>query len=140
MVQECGETSEPRPQLSGISQGCTLSPLLFILVMSVLLQDALVSLGPEATAAYNKGDLSDIVYADDTLLLGVCPHLVNEYLQAVYQAGRRYGMELHWDKFQVLPVQAEGQIMTTDGHALPFKTEMQYLGASISADGYMDHS
>jgi hypothetical protein len=139
IVQECGSMSDPQRQLSGISQGCTLSPLLFIAVMTVLLEDAYAGLSVEAKAAYNRGELSDIVYADDTLLVGVSSRFVNEYLQAVYKAGQRYGMELHWDKFQVLPVQIRSSIQTPDGDELPLKEEMQYLGAAISADGAMDH-
>ena len=60
-VDECSETSGLRPQHSGISQGCTLSPMLFIIVMTVLLGDAVCCLGPEATAAYKAGDLADLV-------------------------------------------------------------------------------
>ena len=139
IVHECGHASDSRAQASGISQGCTLSPLLFIAVMTVLLADATASLGEAAATAYSRGELSDIVYADDTLLLGVSPGLVNEYLQAVFVAGQRYGMELHWDKFQVLPIQTESLIQTPDGVDLPMKEEMNYLGAAISADGAMDH-
>ena len=51
--------------------------------MSVLLKDAVSMLGAEAHAAYLAGDLSDIVYADDTLLLGVSTTLVTEYLNAI---------------------------------------------------------
>ena len=107
--------------------------------MTVLLVDATANLSPEAKAAYDCADLSDIVYADDTLLLGVSPAFVKEYLQAVFKAGKRYGMELHWDKFQVMPVQMHISIYTPDGVALPSKEEMQYLGAAIAADEDVDH-
>ena len=39
-VEDCGSQSHVRAQRSGISQGCTLSPLPFIVVMSVLMHDA----------------------------------------------------------------------------------------------------
>ena len=79
------------------------------------------------------------MYADDTLLIGVANAHVNEYLHAVANAGRRYGMELHWDKFQVLPVRMDSAIKTVDGHQLESKERMQYLGTVLSADGDMDH-
>ena len=98
-VRDCGSSSEARQQRSGISQGCTLSPLLFIIVMTVLLHDAVGLLGSTAEAAYQKGDLSDLLFADDTLLLGVSDVNLNKFLDSMYQAGLRYGMELHAEKF-----------------------------------------
>ena len=39
-VQDCGNASRQHPQASGISQGCPLSPFLFVILMTVLLNDA----------------------------------------------------------------------------------------------------
>ena len=98
-VREGECQSRAHPQRSGISQGCTLSPLLFVMAMSVLLQDALSQLSPAAAEAYANGDLSDIVYADDTFLLGVNAAHVQEYLNAIVKAGKLYGLEMHFGKF-----------------------------------------
>ena len=70
-VKDFGSCSDERDQLSGISQGCTLSSLLFIVAMSVLLHDAVGLLGPSAAQLYSTGDLADLVCADDTLIIGV---------------------------------------------------------------------
>lgn len=70
-VREGADSSSPQPQLSGISQWCTLSPLIFVMVMSVLLHDAHSMLSPSAKSAYEAGDLSDLVYADETMLMSV---------------------------------------------------------------------
>jgi len=91
-VEDSGVVSAVHSQLSGISQGCTLSPLLFIVAMSVLLQDAVDILNASASAQYAKGDLADVLYADDTLLLGVKDSHLVEFLRAVCEAGKRYGM------------------------------------------------
>ena len=139
MVNDSGIVSSSRPQRSGISQGCTLSPLLFIIAMSVLMNDAVRSLSAEARAAYDRGDLADVVYADDTLLLGSSSEHLNEYLHCVARAGQTLGMELHWDKFQLLPVQCTPKLMAPDGSTIPVKNEMQYLGAALSGDGLCDN-
>ena len=97
-VRDCGACSSERPQLSGITQGCTLSPLVFIVVMSALMHDAVSMLSQPAREAYRKGDLADLAFADDTLLLGVSPAYVTEFLGAVSAAGQRYGMSLHYGK------------------------------------------
>ena len=93
----------------GISQGCTLSPLLFVLVMTVLQHDALNMLPSDVRQACDSGIISDCVYADDTLLIGTSERYLSEFLPAVAAAGGRYGMELHWQKFQVLAVQSRGR-------------------------------
>jgi hypothetical protein len=138
-VSECGSSSALCPQLSGISQGCTLSPLLFIIVMTVLLHDAVAHLGPQARAAYDSNLLADLVYADDTLLIGVSDEHVTEFLQAVSEAGRIYGMELHYQKFQLLSTEAAADIKTPDGARISASPTMDYLGALLSADGCTDH-
>ena len=134
-VSDCGSTSELHKQSSGISQGCTLSPLLFIIVMTVLMNDAVESLGEEARSAYAKGDLADLVYADDTLLVGVADKHLSEFLAAVQKVGTHYGMELHGEKFQLLSTDSAARIVMPDGAVVPVSTKMVYLGATLSADG-----
>ena len=101
----------------------------------VLLHDAVSWLSPEARAAYTQGDLSDLVYADDTLLISVLDKHLSEYLRAVTAAGRDYGMQLHWGKFQLLPVNGTCRLQKPDGEEVPNKTEIEYLGTCLAADG-----
>ena len=137
-VSESGVDSLLRPQASGVSQGCTLSPLLFIIVMSVMMHDAVASLSPQARAAYQKGELADVTYADDTLLVGVAPKLVAEYLQAVAQAGKRYGLELHYGKFQLLGVRCDSGISTADGRRIDPSQSIGYLGTTLDSGGLVN--
>ena len=67
--------------------------------MSVLMHDACSFLSPAARAAYQRGQLADVTFADDTLLVGIAPRYVAEYLEAVSKAGKRFGLELHFAKF-----------------------------------------
>ena len=138
-VNDNGCSSAPRPQMSGISQGCTLSPLLFVLLMTVLLHDAVAMLPEDARRAYKDGVISDCVYADDTLLIGTSDEYLNSFLLAVATAGRRYGCELHWQKFQVLAVGSSGKILSPAGEPLKHVKYLEYLGACLTADGDMSH-
>ena len=107
--------------------------------MTVLMHDAVSNLGGAALLAYNRGDLADIVYADDTLLLGTCdPHL-QDYLSQVADAGLLYGMELHWDKFQLLQAQCQAIIRTLMGERISPKLGIDYLGSVLSLDGLPGH-
>ena len=78
-VSECGVVSELRNQDSGICQGCPLSPFLFVIVMSVLTSDAKRRISTTARTAFEEDQLYAILYADDTLLVGVQPELVEEF-------------------------------------------------------------
>ena len=131
--------SVPRRQLFGISQGCTLIPLLCVIVMTVLLDDAVKALSHDAREEYNKGELADVVFADDTLLMGVSDVHVSSYLHAVAESGKRYGMELHWGKFQVLPLQCSPSVMDQDGNELKIHSRMDYLGTVLTDDVHDSH-
>jgi hypothetical protein len=52
-------------------------------------------LSTEATAAIKGQQLFDIVYADDTMILGSSGVFVEEYACAVELAGADFGMKLH---------------------------------------------
>ena len=134
-VKDFGTTSASRPQSSGISQGCTLSPLLFIIVMTVLMHDAVDLLGPDARSAFARGDLADLAFADDTLLMGVSSTHLGEYLDAVAAAGRRFGMELHYGKLQLISVCCRNSVIKPNGDILQPSFSMQYLGTVLTEDG-----
>ena len=70
-------------------------------------------LSPAARLAYEHGDLADVIYADDTLLVGACAQHVEEFLRAVAAAGRIYGLDLHEKKFQLLQVGCADTIRNT---------------------------
>ena len=130
-VEDNGVQSDLRPQLSGISQGCTLSPLLFIVVMSVVMHDAVQMLPPESRQAYDKGDLADLVYADDTLLIGASSKHLQAFLVAVEKAGKYFGLELHDGKFQLLQIQTNERVRSTNGQDLSSSGSLLYLGSSL---------
>ena len=137
-VRECGQISSRCHQDSGICQGCPLSPFLFIIVMSILMYDAKALLTQKSRDDLGSGALFDILYADDTLLVGCRASGVEEYAQVVEQVGRTYGMTLHWGKTQVLSVGSAGRLKKPDGSDFADTRALQYLGALLSGDGRLD--
>ena len=77
------------------------------MLMSVMMKDAVGSLSHESQALYGTGSLDSLLYADDTLIVGLAEERVQELLDAVATTGQNYGMELHWSKFQLLQVNGE---------------------------------
>ena len=131
-VEDFGVHSSRHRQRSGIMQGCTLSPLLFIILMTVLMDDAVGMLSPSARSAYERRDLAHITFADDTLLLGVSSTHLTEFLGAVAAAGSRYGMELNYGKLKLLNVQCNQPIMMPNGSPLAASEGIAYLGTVLN--------
>ena len=134
-VRDCDHLSTVRPQHAGISQGCPLSPFLFVMLMSVLMKDAVDRLPEGDKDLLREKRLAELLYADDTLLLGVSSGSLQRFLEAVSDAGAAYGLELHMGKLQLLNVRCDVCLRTSDHVKIEPRSELTYLGTVISADG-----
>lgn len=127
-VRDGAHQSDDRSQRSGISQGCPLSPFLFTMTMSIIVEDAINDLTPDLKAQIAEGSLSVLLYADDTLLIGSSSRSLQRFLDAIARAGLRFGLELHWDKFQLLEVNGSYEVKAPDGSTIHPSACMKYLG------------
>jgi len=128
-VRDADRFSEKQVQHFGICQGCPLSPFLFAIVMTVLLTDARRNLGEEA------GTTSELVYADDTLIVASQARDAAEYMLHISTAGAHYGLQYNWKKLEVLPVRCEADIRKPDGSQIDQKDCITYLGSVLAQDG-----
>ena len=139
-VEDSGAVSTLRGQLCGISQVCALRPLLFVKAMSIVMHDAVGMLNVATSRQYTAVDLADVLYAEDALLIGVTEHCLDQYLRAVYEAGKRYGMELHFGKFQMITTsRSPVTVRTPGGTDIHSKASMEYLGSILQGSGQVDH-
>ena len=90
VVRDGRATSRQHPQCFGISQGCPLSPFLFSIVMTLLIQDAKAAFLSRRDPALT-GEISELMYADDTLILAVNNEDAEIYMQCIGQVGRMGG-------------------------------------------------
>ena len=125
--------SSVRRQMTGIAQGCPLSPYLFIAVQTVMLHDVYKGIDLETEPPFVVS--RDVLYADDTLL--VSKHLGNlqALLDRIVSEGQRYGLELNWDKTLHMKIRSAEDFPTPDGGVIKSVRQAVYLGGLISCDG-----
>ena len=88
--------STEREQHTGIRQGCPLSPYLFTLLMTALFEDVHEEVGEKcSTTASREAGSTELLYADDTLLIGSKAKPLNLLLKTIEKHSDRYGMYLN---------------------------------------------
>ena len=106
--------------------------------MTVLMHDAVANLVPAAAEAYKAGRLYDLLYADDTLILGTNAQDIGQFAAVIERMGANYGMSLHWGKTQALPILSTDRILQPDGTPMTEVSAMKYLGAVMDGHGRSD--
>ena len=96
--------------------------------MTLLIHDVVSNSDASSLTVYSRGDLADIVYADDTLLLASSNVHLQEFLAKRAEAGQLPGMELHWDKCQLLQVPCQSSILSPSGDRIEPKRGIDCLG------------
>ena len=103
--------------------------------MSIIIQDSIQILPEVFQKMIDADTLSVLLYADDTLVIGSTSASVQALLNAIATVGRRFGMELHYSKFQLLQVRGDFDIKTPNGERIEPSESMVHLGSTLSADG-----
>jgi len=60
---------------------------------------------------------------------------VQAYLQAVVENGAKAGLEMNWDKVEVVRINHQGVLTKPDGSPVKIVSEAKYLGGILSEDG-----
>ena len=79
--------------------------------------------------------VQDLVYADDTLLIGVHGEEIQAYMESVVLMGAEYGLQLNWSKLEVLECRMKANIRSPTGEIIQPKASMVYLGSLLASDG-----
>ena len=126
-VSNLGSVFDVRNQLAGISQGCPLSPFLFIILMTIIMGDAKRKLSQQSCQLADQIPVHDLLYADDTLLIDVYGHNIQKYMDAVIEIGGQYGLLINWKKVGILAIKCETAIYDNEGNDVDNKQSINYL-------------
>ena len=80
----------------------------------------------------------ELLHADDTLLIDDDAKTLQQYMNIFSSVGREYGLQLNWDKLDLLAINETTPIMKPDGTEIPAKSTMIDLGSLLSSDGHID--
>ena len=124
---------------SGIRQVVHIWSYLFILILSLILEDTelrLIQQGtPTNTWSIGK-PVFDVEYADDTLIFGISTPQLESMLQALEQEASKYGMSLNFAKSELLvsDPQSDAAMNFANGQPVPITTSVKYLGSVVTWD------
>lgn len=125
-VRMDGELSEWFEVRNGLRQGCTISPLLFLIYMDKLIKSA--QLRGRVTLGGNI--ISALAYADDLVLVGSSEQELQNSISDLEAACTDFGMTISSTKTQVMHVGKNRKTIncSLNGSVLEQVTEFKYLG------------
>ena len=119
----------------GVRQGCILSPLLFNLYSEAIMREALYE--EQAGVLVNGMPVSNIRYADDTVLLAENANDLQRIVQKVHDVSIRYGlnMNLGKTKFIVFTKNPDPNVqLIVNNQSIDRVYQYKYLGTLINSN------
>ena len=125
--------------LSGVLQGDTLAPLLFIICLDYVLRTSIdlmpingFTLEPERSKRYQAKRITDADYADDLALISDTVEQAEALLHSLEAAANGIGLQINADKTKIMNFNIQGNFSTLEGHQLKVVKDFVYLGSHIS--------
>ena len=129
-VRTTSGTSDWFPVTSGVRQGCTLSPLLFVIYMDQITKEA----NP------NPGALNELMFADDQAMINADEEQLQEHQDQLNTSCKNYDMNISASKTEVMTVSRRPEKLgiSINGTQLKQAAEFKYLGSIFTENGKLD--
>ena len=132
-VQLNGQLSEPFNVNSGVLQGDTLAPFLFIVVLDFILHKIKPGFG-FTTSIHPTIRLEDLDYADDISLLDNDTATAQEHLRCLQTEALSVGLKINIDKTKFLAVPATvDKIILDNTQEIEQVDDFKYLGSYVNS-------
>ena len=126
--------------VTGILQGNTLAPYLFIICLDYVLRTSIDKIrenGFELTKKRSRRHptktITDADYADDKAILANTPNQTETLLHSLERAAACIGLHVNAHKTEYMCYNQTGDITTLDGTPLKLVDKFTYLGSSVSS-------
>ena len=134
-VKDTEGKSTYRRQRAGIRQGCPLSPYLFVCLMSVLFHDIHEDVDRKIdNHGLDHFNWWELIYADDTMLVGHRARELNILIKAIENASDKYNLKLNYGKCNYIAMNGKAHIHFSDGELMKRVDKAMYLGGEITTD------
>ena len=125
--------SDFKKQCAGIRQGCTLSPYLFILLMTVLIHDVKNHTKSKIKNTKIPGLKENaILFADDTTLVATSTLAAKALLHEIEFQSEYYGLGLNKSKCVYFAINKNNNIHFLNGEEMHSSDNVTYLGAKLT--------
>ena len=78
--------------------------------------------------------ISEILSADDTLIVDERGDLAQTYMDCIVDKGRQYGLKFNWDKVQYITIGCAPALAQPNGSNVKRVDSITYLGALLIVD------
>ena len=116
--------------MSGVKQGCVLSPFLFVIVMDYILRQS-SGIGVKISSRL----ISDLDFADDVVLLEEAKLRLQLLLDAIDEKAEKMGLAVNVSKTKSMATSDSPLILKCKNKTIEQVKEFKYLGSWIEYDG-----
>ncbi|GFO15376.1 retrovirus-related pol polyprotein line-1 [Plakobranchus ocellatus] len=128
------EHSDFKPTKRGVKQGCVMSPDLFNLYSKIILRN----LDGTSGLKINGGNLNNLRYADDTVLIAESGKQLQKLLDTAVLESERMGLSLNVKKTECMVISKKSSNpkcnLVSKGEKIKQVTKFKYLGYLITSD------